>query len=318
MNITFCVTLKPVTDCISHRRGEDPVGNWTIRVFDQQSEEQQGLFLGWNMIFWGSTIDPSRAVQFDLQPSDEYLLPPKEVPPPALPPAATTTQTLHTSTATATQTNEAVALTTTATAGATGTSIPTADEGWFPSMSKLVTSQKWFFAALGAVAVFGLGIGAFLWKRRMSRVSGASHYSALAGEEVSMTARGGGALTGGTRTTRDLYDAFGELSDDDDEYGDESTALNRAVARQAGGGAGVGRSNLGFHSGFLDDDEQSAAPTAAAPLYRDEPNSTVRRNSTTDLSGSEVSSEEELSSCGPPSPNGSSSLGESWEHASRA
>lgn len=80
-----------------------------------------------------------------------------------------------------------------------------------------------------------------------------------------MTARGGAGLTG-TRTPRELYDAFGELSDEDD-YGDDHTALNRHVARDASG-AGLGRSNLGFHSGLLEDDEQSALITSPARLYR--------------------------------------------------
>jgi len=58
-----------------------------------------------------------------------------------------------------------------------------------------------------------------------------------------------GSSMSGPRTTRDLYDAFGEVSDDDF---DENTAL---------------RPTFGFHSGFLEDDE----PPAVSPKYHDEP-----------------------------------------------
>jgi kexin len=288
------------------------------------------------MMFWGSTIDPSRAIKYEIPNVDE-VFPPIEVPKPVLPSPTTKQHPKPTVNPHPTETDASAGSATTTTASsaasatASTTNMPTPDQGWFPDMSTLITNQKWFFGALGAVAIFGLGAGAFFWKRRMARqnAGGPSNYSALSGgEEVSMTGLGGN-LTGGPRTTRELYDAFGELSDDDDY--DENSALRPGAAH-------VQRGNLGFHSGFLDDDEPSA-PLTAAPLYRDEPDSPVRRQEEETSSEEEEeeeddddedededeSDEEEETNAAPTnsrtqgarasSPNGSS-LTESWEHAS--
>ncbi len=106
-----------------------------------------------------------------------------------------------------------------------------------------------------------------------------------------------GTAASGPRTTRELYDAFGEVSDDDDND-DETTALRPPAARA-----------LGFHSGFLDDDEPSTA-AGLTPGYRDEPENDGHRASQSTVKAPEVPSPRE----GASSPAES---GESWEHASR-
>ncbi|KAJ3501521.1 hypothetical protein NLJ89_g9299 [Agrocybe chaxingu] len=40
--------------------GEDPVGEWVLKVNDQKDPEHNGTFLGWNMALWGSAIDPMK------------------------------------------------------------------------------------------------------------------------------------------------------------------------------------------------------------------------------------------------------------------
>lgn len=91
---------------------------------------------------------------------------------------------------------------------------------------------------------------------------------------ASRAGRNGGR---GRGTTRELYDAFGEVSDDDD---DEDDANEETRLHPSGGGVGsadarrvVGGNSLGFHSGFLDDDEppSAAGSTPAVAHYRDEP-----------------------------------------------
>jgi kexin len=157
---------------------------------------------------------------------------------------------------------------------------PTPDEGWFSDMSNLVSSQKWFFGAIGAVVLFGVGAGVFFWRRRVKHRA----YAALsAGDDLPMS-----SVSRNRRPrARELYDAFGEVSDDEDA--DEESRL------QAGGQTSEG---LGFHSEFLDDDDPS--PVISAPVYRDDPEK-----------GHNASPDVRSSSPGSGSGDGS------WEHASQ-
>ena len=103
--------------------------------------------------------------------------------------------------------------------GATGTpeptSTPTPDEGWFSDLSNLVSNQVWFFVAIGAVLLFAAGAGIFFWRRAVRRRQ-RDNYTSLRDDEVAL-GRVGGAPRGAPRTTKELYDAFGEVSDDDDD-----------------------------------------------------------------------------------------------------
>jgi kexin len=142
-------------------------------------------------------------------------------------------------------------------------------------MSSLVPSQKWFFGAIGAVVLFGVGAAVFFWRRRVKHRA----YAALsAGDELQMNS----VSRQGRPRAKELYDAFGELSDDEDA--DEETRLH----------------GVGFHSGFLDDDEPSAAGPAL--VYRDEPQA-------------EHDASPDVRSLSPGS--GSGSGDGSWEHASQ-
>lgn len=145
-------------------------------------------------------------------------------------------------------------------ASASETLTPAPDEGWFPGMYKLVSNSKWVFGAAGVVIIFGIGVGAFfLWRRRMAQ---RGQYRSLAGQDVSMNSLEGGKQASGTR---ELYDAFGTVSDEDD-FVDEETDSRRPLAENA----------VGFHSGFLDDDEPSSSH-APQPIYTDEPNTADRQ-----------------------------------------
>ncbi|KAF5386242.1 hypothetical protein D9615_002653 [Tricholomella constricta] len=128
---------------------------------------------------------------------------------------------------------------------------PTPDVGWFPSLSNLVSSQKWFFGAIGAVALFGISMGIFFWHRRKARLA---NYTTLpAGDDMSMSALAGnrsGVVSGSSRPTGELYDAFREVSDDDKDN-DEGTAVRGSHPQDRDS------TGLRFHSGFLDDDEPS-------------------------------------------------------------
>ena len=245
-----------------------------LTVNDQGSAEQNGSFLGWSMNLWGECSDPQKAKKFELDVGDDDdNLPPSKTkvhpkPTDNLPSDAGAAPGETTGVAFPTTTGEdkpnASAI--------ESTGMPDApDEGTFNHIYDLLSDSTWLVGAVGVVVLFGVGAGIFFWLRRR-RLQKRSAYSALpGGDDVRMrsmdrdsSARAGLLGGGGGGNTRELYDAFGVLSDEeghDDE--DEESAL-----RGAGGGydAHPGR-GIGYHEGFLDDD---TAGTPTRP-YRDEP-----------------------------------------------
>lgn len=103
-------------------------------------------------------------------------------------------------------------------------------------MAEMVANQKWLVGAIGASLIFGLGMGAYFYRRRQRA---RANYTAMDpdGNVMPMTDVGG---------TRELYDAFGEADDDD---ADENTRLR-----------------LADDPAYRDEDE-----ARGRPRYRDEP-----------------------------------------------
>ncbi|KAH7338587.1 hypothetical protein B0J17DRAFT_717023 [Rhizoctonia solani] len=145
------------------------------------------------------------------------------------------------------------------------------DEGYFAHMTDLLKSQTWLFAALGAGVVLIIGAGVYVYRRRRQR----RHYAALGGDDVPMSQVGG---------TRELYDAFGELSDGDGSDAGEEMAL-RPRDRDA----------VRYHDGFLDDEDGK----------RDQDRYV------------DVPEKQTPSGTGARSPGEESGSGASWEHASQ-
>jgi len=288
---------------------EDPRGTWTISVSDIGAEGRKGHFLGWQLSLFGSTIDASITREYELSLFEKVLpsiLSPNMPPTVDKPSATTKTHSKPTGLLPGDH-GEAEgeadkpafddghpaddAAKPSTTVAASGTMIPTADEGWFSDMSALVSNQKWVFGAAGLVVMFGILAGVFLCRRAARRRRAAEHYSALPGDDVAL-----GTIPRGSRAprTKELYDAFGEHEDDD---ADEHTGLR--VGSPGGASAG-----LGFHEGFLDDEDPNTPRTAQTPAYRDEPDKEAApRGGATSPGGSG---------------SGSGSGDGSWEHASQA
>ncbi|ESK83481.1 kex protein [Moniliophthora roreri MCA 2997] len=177
--------------------GEDPVGDWTIRVWDAVNENFNGNFLGWNIMFWGSAIDAAKAMKYEL-PLDDKVFPPPEETPSALLPSPSTTR-IYTKP--------------TAYLGEPSGNPPS------PGLGKLVSEQKWFFGIIGFVVVAAIGVGIFFWRRSAQRKA----YTSLAGD-VPM----GSMERGRFSENRELYDAFGETDGDEDEDAVEKPLLRRS------------------------------------------------------------------------------------------
>ncbi|KAF9246400.1 peptidase S8/S53 domain-containing protein [Melanogaster broomeanus] len=252
--------------------GENPIGDWTIKVSDQSDDKQNGTFHGWRLMFWGSTIDPS-VIKTYVLPTNEFLLPASEEP-------------------------ESVEADRPAFPGASGAPTPsltpTPDEGWFSDMSNLMSNSMWFFGALGAVILFGIGAGIFFWRRRAKRRAA---YSSIADDDLQMGSVSGSGARPRPRA-KELYDAFGEVSDDEDA--DEQTMLHPGRSLDE-----LQATGLGFHAEFLDDDDPASA--GPMPTYRDdlEPRDEGMHGLAAGDDGDERAA----------SPGSGS--GSSWEHASQ-
>ncbi|KAG1743399.1 peptidase S8/S53 domain-containing protein [Suillus lakei] len=259
--------------------GENPIGTWTLKVSDQSSEGHSGTFHGWRLMFWGSAIDPTVSTTYVL-PLSEYQLPSTANDDAINIPTSTSSKS-HPKPTSGLPDDHGTAegeaskpAFPSPSVPATATMTPTPDEGWFSDMSNLVSSQKWFFGAIGAVVLFGVGTGVFFWRRRVKHQA----YAALsAGDELQMSSVSG---RGGPRA-KDLYNPYEEVLDDEDA--DEETRLH----------------GVGFHSGFLEDDDPSSV--GPAPVYRDVPR--------------EHDASPDVRSASPGS--GSGSGDGSWEHASQ-
>ena len=243
-----------------------------IKIFDREDPQQNGTVLGWTMSLWGSVIDPALAKEY-IVPQIEYTLPPdhdaenpdlssttKVLPKPTdhLPSDHDQAEGEATKPAFSQPTETPKPATNTsnsASSTSTGTMVPAVDEGLTSQLSNLFGERGWIFGVGAVVVLFGVGVGVFFWKRAVKR---RQNYTSLPVDEVAMGSIGQGP----SGRTRELHDAFGEISDEEDDV-DEQTGLR---------GGHDPRGGLGFQAGFLDDNPQSTrTPYSSAAPYRDDP-----------------------------------------------
>jgi kexin len=220
------------------------------------------------MIFWGSTIDASKAQKYEAIAVEDVLPPTDESHTPANLPSTTTSMKQHPKptanlpgdhgVATGENTKPAFS------ANPTSTSIHddiTDTAG--TDLSSLLTSQKWLFVTLGVVLLFGLAVGIFFWRRHVAKKS--ARYAELNNErEMSVNP----TRNSGLRTTRELYDPFGHVSDEEDDEDNDDDNETTALTSARGG-------NFGFHSESLNVEAEDPSPNTLEPesIYRDDPES---------------------------------------------
>jgi kexin len=226
------------------------------------------------MVFWGSAIDASKAHNYEAVVVEDLLPPLDEPQDPVILPSATTSMKQHPKptanlpddhgVATGEKTKPAFS---TANPTATSTSIHdditgTAGTGWFSDMSNLLTNQKWLFIALGVVLLFGIAVGIFFWRRHVARRS--ASYAELNNErEMSVNPMGTSVPSAGIRTTRELYDPFGHVSDEEDDEDDDDNEMTALTSARGG---------FVFHSDSSNVEAEDPSSDALEPesIYRDD------------------------------------------------
>ncbi|KAK9248622.1 peptidase S8/S53 domain-containing protein [Lipomyces tetrasporus] len=218
--------------------GESGVGNWTLTVYDTEKPELKGTFEDWTMRIWGEAIDPARAKPFPM---------PKA---PAESTSSTTTANTPTpTTTTSTTTSEAIPTTSTTsteqpvTSATVSAPSPTStgdyDDNagdskqndsnsayfsWIPTFGMSTDKVVWIYgAALLIIGFIALVTVYFCVQRRKKagfRRAGDSdgyEFQVLRNtNDLEAGNRGNGnTRASGRRKTRDLYDAFENIDEDD-------------------------------------------------------------------------------------------------------
>jgi kexin len=221
------------------------------------------------MIFWGSAIDASKAKKYWQSVVDD-VLPPSNIPSrPVLNDPDLTVTTTHSKPTDHLPADHGSAISPQPT-GENPTQSPASD-AWYSHMATLVSAQKWFFAGLGFASLFLIAALVYFWRRRMVQKR-LAEYTSLAANDIHMDPVGESVSSGRRpRTMAEEYDEFEASTENVVARSDPVVVPSAAVG-------------LGFHSGFLDDDEPSAA---LSPKYRDEPERPVPRSVRTPQSGHE-------------------------------
>ncbi|KAJ9479327.1 Kexin [Pseudozyma hubeiensis] len=229
---------------------ESPVGEWKLRVFDPAHPNKVGNIYAWSMSLWGASIDASKAVPWNFpEDSAEYhekLPAAPETTIVKLPPSYTSTAQLKKPTAHlpsdhGTAEGESHVDFTNHNGSVPISVQPEADTGYISGLKK---NSSWVIVAGGLVVIFAGSLAAFfvMRKRKMGRGGGGGGsgggggggYESLANdEEVAMGELddgGRGARRGEkSRRTKELYDAFAEGSDDNEEDREGGASAGRGL-----------------------------------------------------------------------------------------
>ena len=233
------------------------------------------------MVFWGSTIDASKAKKY-WPPVVDYLLPPSDDPSrPVLNDPELTVPTTYSKPTDHLPDDHGLA-NSPKPSGNNPSVDDSPSDAWYSHMATLVSAQKWFFAGLGFASIFLVAALVYFWRRRIAR-NRLAEYTSLAANDIHLEPVGQTRVPGDGRP-RTAAAAAGEYDDDEfEEVSNSETVVARSEAAVIVPSAAAG---LGFHSGFLDDDEPSAG---LSPKYRDEPESATPRTVRTPRSGRDES-----------------------------
>lgn len=227
------------------------MGDWALRVFDQNDDRESGKVLGWNMVLWGSSIDPLKATKY-VEPVVTDILPPP--PAPHRPIVDDPTSTSSTQYAKPTDRLPPSHLPPTQgdapDSGSDKEPPPPSVEDGDPSMK---SSQKWFFMSIGAFLGLMAAFGLYLWRRRVARTRLNEYTSLATADDISMDPVVDSPARNGPRSGRNLPE-LRRLSLD--SLGEHPLIESSGARKER------------IHSPFLDDDELSPLTFRPGPGER--------------------------------------------------
>lgn len=223
-------------------RDENPIGNWTLKVWDQDQDDEHGYVIGWTMTLWGSSRDASKAGPFTLKSTDELPIafpPPEPTPVPdttAISPSTTKSYLKPTHFTTTAGGNEDIA-----SPSEPAQTAPAAvgEEGMDDETRNLIA----FVGSVVAVAI--LAGAAYIIVRRVKRnreAAGGGDYAPVSredGEEVRMH-----LLESAERRPVSAVGRTDVVFDGDEEE-------RRLITKKGE----LASTEVGFHSGFLSDED---------------------------------------------------------------
>ena len=228
------------------------MGDWALRVFDQNDDRESGKVLGWNMVLWGSSIDPLKATKY-VEPVVTDILPPPPAPHrPIVDDPASTSSTQY-----AKPTDHLPPSHLPPTQGDAPDSggdkqpPPPSIEDGDPSMMK--SSQKWFFMSIGAFLGLMAALGLYLWRRRVARTRLNEYTSLATADDIRMDTVVDSPAQNGLRSGRNLPEPH-RLSLD--SLGEHPLIESSGARKER------------IHTPFLDDDEMSPLTFRPGPGER--------------------------------------------------
>ncbi|KAK9326427.1 peptidase S8/S53 domain-containing protein [Lipomyces orientalis] len=249
--------------------GESGVGTWTLTVDDKEKPDLKGTFEDWTMRIWGEAIDPSRAKPFPMPkaPGDSPSSTTTVSTPTPIPTTSTTTSEAIPTTST-TSTELPVASTTVSAPSPTSTGDYSDNDddkqndrtsayfSWIPTFGMSTDKVVWIYGAalliIGFIALMTVYFCVQRHKKAGLRRAGDSdgyEFQVLRNRnDLEAGNRGNGnTRAGGRRKTRDLYDAFENIDEDDafavedilseaeDDQSDDGRDSGAAVGKKGGG-----------------------------------------------------------------------------------
>ncbi|KAL7276153.1 pheromone processing endoprotease [Rhizina undulata] len=240
--------------------GEDGVGTWTIIVKDTVENQKNGSLIDWRLTLWGEAIDADKAELLPLpgdstndteggiaHPTSTVEAETTVLPEPTSTgePKVTENPTDHiTRPVNSKPTDGPESATSTATSGSATPTGAIADEdkaaadettssylpSFLPTFGVSAKTQVWIYGAIVGITLFVGALAAYFFvqrkKQRASRNGMDYEFEVLnADDDVEGGAAGGnqarGAVAGGRRKAKDLYDAFGASDDEEELFSDD-------------------------------------------------------------------------------------------------